>query len=49
MPTEKYQVKFKLLGGATVTKVILASSEKDAKKRAIQKWKASVIIKIEKI
>jgi hypothetical protein len=49
MPSSKYQVRFKLLGGATVTKVLTASNEKDAANRAVKTFKAVEILSIKKV
>ena len=48
MPTSTYSVKFKLEGGASVTKDIVASSEGDAAARAVKKFKAKEIVSIRK-
>jgi hypothetical protein len=48
MPTNTYTVKFKLEGGATVTKDIVASHEGDAAVRAIRKFKAKEVLSIRK-
>lgn len=49
MPTSVYQVKFKLLGGATVTKNFNVANERDASSAATKIYKATRIISIKKV
>lgn len=46
---QKYQVTFKLAGGARVTKDILATCEGNAAARAVANFKAVQVIKIIKV
>lgn len=45
----KYSVTFKMAGGATVTKNIVASCEGNAAARAIAKFKAVKVTKVRKL